>query len=105
MDTSTFAWIWLIAFGFAFGLASGPMALLRIGLGLTMLSGLGVLLADTSGHDRLAWWFGIGVIALLAAFAVALLGAFVGAAVRKAFWRGPGNRRASLRTPRAIAQP
>ena len=100
MDPSTFSWLCLIAFGFAFGLASGPKVLLRIGIGLTLLAGLGVLLADTSGHDRLAWWFGIGGIALLAAFAVALLGAFFGAAVRKAFWRGPGNRRAS---PRASA--
>ena len=87
MDQSTLAWLSLVTFGFVFGLASGPKTLLRIGVGLVLLSGLGVLLATTSGYDRLAYWFVIGMVAVGAAFLVAMLGAVVGAAVRSAFQR------------------
>ncbi|MFC5499473.1 hypothetical protein ACFPOE_18150 [Caenimonas terrae] len=83
MPHSTLALLTLLSFGFAFGLFAGPMALLRIGIALTMLSGLGVLLATTSGHDRLAYWFSIGVGAVLVAFFIALLGALAGSAIRR----------------------
>ena len=82
MDHSTFALLCLLLTGFVFGLFSGPMTLLRIGIGLTMLCGLGVLLATTSGHERLAYWFSIGVGAVVVAFVIALIGALAGAAVR-----------------------
>ena len=85
MDKSTLAWLSLTVFGFVFGLSSGPMALLRIGIGLMLLCGLGVLLADASGHDRLAYWCVIGIVSVLVAFLVAMVGAVTGAAVRKAF--------------------
>ena len=60
------------------------MTLLRIGIGL-LLAGLGVLLANTSGHERLAYWLVIGMVSVLVAFLVAMLGAVAGAAVCKAF--------------------
>ena len=91
MEQSTVALLSLVTFGFVFGLASGPKSLLRIGVGLVLLSGLGVLLATTGGYDRLAHWFVIGMVAVGAAFLLAMLGAVVGAAVRSAF-----RRRAAL---------
>ena len=87
MDQSTFAWLSLVTFGFVFGLASGPMALLRIGIGLVLLAGLGLLLASTSGYERLAYWLVIAMVAVAAAFMVAMVGAVVGAAVRSASQR------------------
>ena len=87
MDHSTIAWMTLVSFGFIFGMSSGPMALLRIGMALMMLCGLGVLLANTSGHERLGYWFAIGMVAVLVAFLIALLGAVIGAAVREALRR------------------
>ena len=89
MDQSTLAWLSLTVFGFLFGCSSGPMALLRIGIALTMLCGLGVLFAETSGHDRLAYWCVIGMLSVLVAFLVAMVGAVTGAAARKAFRSAP----------------
>jgi asparagine N-glycosylation enzyme membrane subunit Stt3 len=85
MDQSTLAWLTLITFGFAMGVSAGPMALARIGLGLAMLCGLGVLLANTSGHEHLAYWCVVGMVAVVAAFAVAFVAGLVGAAVRDLF--------------------
>jgi hypothetical protein len=87
MDHSTLAWLTLITFGFVMGLSAGPMAMVRIGIGLTMLCGLGMLLATTSGHDRMAHWFVFGMVAVVVAFGVALIGAVIGAAVRDALRR------------------
>jgi hypothetical protein len=100
MDHSLPTWLCLMAFGFVFGASSGPQALVRIGIGLMLLSGLGVVLASTSGHERLAYWFVIGMVGVVVTFLVAMLGALVGAAARKAFHRRvPGaERRASLRS-------
>jgi hypothetical protein len=103
MDPSTVAWLSLVICGFAFGVANGPMALLRIGIGLMMLSGLGVLLAMTSGFPRVAYWFVIGVTAVVVAVLVAMLGALAGGAVRRLFRKlvarraGATNRRAPSR--------
>jgi len=99
MDPSTAAWLSVIACGFIFGLSSGPTALVRIGIALMLLSGLGVVLASTSGHERLAYWFVIGMVGVVVAFLIAMLGALFGEALRKAFHRRvPGaERRASVR--------
>lgn len=99
MDHPTLAWLSLIVFGFVFGLASGPMTLLRIGIGLTLLAGLGVLLADISGHDRIAHWFVIGMVSVLVAFLVAMVGAVVGAAVRQVFRPRPLSPRIDRPVP------
>ena len=102
MEPSTIAWLSVVLCGFIFGLSSGPTALVRIGIALMLLSGLGVLLANTSGYPRLAYWFVIGMMAIVVAFLVALVGALIGAAVRKAFRQAAFSKAARTSRPSSI---
>lgn len=83
MNTITPLWLGLAFAGFVLGLFVRPMVLLRIAIALFMLSGLGLLLANTSGSQALAYWFGAGMVAIAVIFGVAIVGAIAGRLVRR----------------------
>lgn len=93
MDISTTFWLGLGIAGFVLGLFVRPMVLLRMAIALLMLTGLGMLLANTWGSQGLAWWFGATFAALAVIFGVSILGAIAGSLVRRIAHREPQRPR------------
>jgi hypothetical protein len=83
MDNITLLWAGLALAGFVIGLFVRTGTVLRVALGLFMLSGLGLVLANTAGWSTAAYWFGIGMAGIAITFAVAIVGALAGRLVRK----------------------
>jgi hypothetical protein len=83
MDIPVFFWVALAIIGFVLGLWITLKALLRIALGLFMLTGLALVLANTSGNEDVAFWLGVSMAGLVVVFAVGLLGAICGRLVRR----------------------
>lgn len=96
-------WLGLAVAGFVLGLVVRPMVLLRIGIALVMLAGLGLLLSNTWGWEGAAFWFGAGMATLGVVFGVAILGSVAGWAVRRAV-HGPAEPRHRMREYNSIIQ-
>ncbi|MBC5766318.1 hypothetical protein [Ramlibacter albus] len=92
MDISTAFWMGLAIAGFVIGLWVPSGVVLRIAIALLMLTGLGMLLANTWGSAGLAWWFGAGFAALVVVFGVAFIGSLAGSVVRRMVHREPQRR-------------
>jgi hypothetical protein len=93
MATYTPLWIGLAFAGFLLGLFLRPMVVLRMAIGLGLLAGLGLMLANTWGSQHYAFVFGALGVALLVVFGVSLLGSFAGWIIRRIVHEPPKPRR------------
>ncbi|MGE4243568.1 hypothetical protein [Ramlibacter sp.] len=83
MDKMTLLWAGLAFAGFVVGLWVRPVVLLRMGIGLMLLAGLGLLASNLMGFPGAAYWFGAGMIGIAVVFGVAFVGALGGWIVRR----------------------
>jgi FtsH-binding integral membrane protein len=83
IEDGFYVWLGLAVLGFVLGLWVGAKVPLRLTLGLFVLSGLGLVLANMAQADALAYWLAAGTVAAALVFATAAIGAALRWLVRR----------------------